>query len=184
MTSATQWTWLWASPGWWWRTGKLGMLQSLGLQRVGHDWVTEKQEHWIEFPVLYSVGFWSVGWSERLPGEGNGNPVWTEEPGGLQPMRPLRVRHYWATEHSHTHTHTHTKAFKILQSSSKQSRLWENCLVETSLRSIPCSTAQFLTLGDHWFLIFTKLWYWVGQKVCLDFLHKNFLNQPSTSLSM
>ena len=25
---------------WWW-TGKLGLLQSMGLQRVGHDWVTE-----------------------------------------------------------------------------------------------------------------------------------------------
>ena len=25
----------------WWRTGMLGMLQSLGSQRVGHDWVTE-----------------------------------------------------------------------------------------------------------------------------------------------
>ena len=25
----------------WWRTGKPGMLQSMRLQRVGHDWVTE-----------------------------------------------------------------------------------------------------------------------------------------------
>ena len=27
----------------WWRTGKPGVLQSVGLQRVGHDWVTEQQ---------------------------------------------------------------------------------------------------------------------------------------------
>ena len=27
-----------------WRTGKPGMLQSIGLQRVGHDWATEQQE--------------------------------------------------------------------------------------------------------------------------------------------
>ena len=26
----------------WWRTGKPGMLQSLGSQRVGHNWVTEQ----------------------------------------------------------------------------------------------------------------------------------------------
>ena len=28
----------------WWRTGKPGMLQSMGLQRVGHDWTTEQQQ--------------------------------------------------------------------------------------------------------------------------------------------
>ena len=26
------------------RTGRAGMLQSMGLQRVGHDWVTEQQQ--------------------------------------------------------------------------------------------------------------------------------------------
>ena len=29
--------------GSWWWTGKPSMLQSIGLQRVGHDWVTEQQ---------------------------------------------------------------------------------------------------------------------------------------------
>ena len=28
----------WASSGRWWRTGKPGMLRSMGLQRVGHYW--------------------------------------------------------------------------------------------------------------------------------------------------
>ena len=41
MASLTRWTWVWASSGSWWRTGKPGMLQSMGLQKVGHDWVTE-----------------------------------------------------------------------------------------------------------------------------------------------
>ena len=41
MTSLTQWTWLWASSRSWWWTGKPGMLQSMGSQRVGHDWATE-----------------------------------------------------------------------------------------------------------------------------------------------
>ena len=41
MASPTQWTWVWASSGSWWWTGKPGVLQSMGLQRVGHDWVTE-----------------------------------------------------------------------------------------------------------------------------------------------
>ena len=30
----------WANSGRWWRTGKRGMLQSIGSQRVGHDWAT------------------------------------------------------------------------------------------------------------------------------------------------
>ena len=41
LASLTQWTWVWASSRRWWRTGKPGVLQSMGLQRVGHDWATE-----------------------------------------------------------------------------------------------------------------------------------------------
>ena len=41
MASPTQWTWVWSSSGRWWRTGKPGMLQSMGSQRVGHDWAME-----------------------------------------------------------------------------------------------------------------------------------------------
>ena len=31
-----------ASSGWCWRAGKPGVLQSMGLQRVKHDWATEQ----------------------------------------------------------------------------------------------------------------------------------------------
>ena len=41
MTSLTQWTWVWVNSRSWWWTGRPGMLQSLGSQRVGHDWTTE-----------------------------------------------------------------------------------------------------------------------------------------------
>ena len=41
MASPAQSTWVWASSGNWWRTGKLEVLQSMGSQRVGHSWVTE-----------------------------------------------------------------------------------------------------------------------------------------------
>ena len=41
MASPTGWTWVWVSSSSWWWTGKPGMLQSLGSQRFGHDWVTE-----------------------------------------------------------------------------------------------------------------------------------------------
>ena len=45
--SLTRWTRVWASSRNWWWTGKPGMLQSMGLQRVGHDWATEW--NWAEF---------------------------------------------------------------------------------------------------------------------------------------
>ena len=41
MASPTRWTWVWASSGSWWLTGKPGVLQSMGLQRFGHDWLIE-----------------------------------------------------------------------------------------------------------------------------------------------
>ena len=41
MASSTQWSWDWANSGRQWRTGKPGLLQSIGLQRVGHNWATE-----------------------------------------------------------------------------------------------------------------------------------------------
>ena len=41
MASLTQWTWVWINSGSWWWTGWPGVLQSMGLQRVEQDWVTE-----------------------------------------------------------------------------------------------------------------------------------------------
>ena len=42
MASSTQWTWVWANSGRWWRTGMPGMLQSVESQRVRHDLSTEQ----------------------------------------------------------------------------------------------------------------------------------------------
>ena len=41
MASLTRWTWVWVNSGSWWWTGRPGMLWSMALQRVGHDWATE-----------------------------------------------------------------------------------------------------------------------------------------------
>ena len=41
MASPTQWTWVWVNSGSWWWTGRPSVLQSMGSQRVGHDWATE-----------------------------------------------------------------------------------------------------------------------------------------------
>ena len=54
MASPTQWTWVSASSRRWWRTRKPGLLQSMGLQRVGH-WATELNwtERWLLAWYLY-----------------------------------------------------------------------------------------------------------------------------------
>ena len=41
MASQTQWTWVWVNSRSWWWTGRPGVLQSLGSQRVTHNWATE-----------------------------------------------------------------------------------------------------------------------------------------------
>ena len=41
MSSLTPWTWVWVSSRSWWWTGRPGVLQSRGSQRVRQDWATE-----------------------------------------------------------------------------------------------------------------------------------------------
>ena len=41
MVSLTRWTWVSVNSGSLWWTGRPGVLQFMGLQRVGHDWVFE-----------------------------------------------------------------------------------------------------------------------------------------------
>ena len=44
MASLTQWTCVWTGSGRWWRTGKPGIPQFMGLQKVGHNLATEQQQ--------------------------------------------------------------------------------------------------------------------------------------------
>ena len=53
MASPTQWTWIWVGSRSWWWTGKPGILQSMGSQRVRHDWATEL--NWIELICLNAI---------------------------------------------------------------------------------------------------------------------------------
>ena len=90
MASLIQWTWVWANSGLYWRTGKPGVLQSMGSQRVRHDWETEQQWEphkswyisnqmmsWIVYevigkPRLYELPIWVVAniqkhYKQRMP---------------------------------------------------------------------------------------------------------------------
>ena len=46
LASPQQWTWVWIGSRSWWWTGKPGVLQSMWLQRVQHNWATKL--NWIE----------------------------------------------------------------------------------------------------------------------------------------
>ena len=64
--SQTQWTWVWANSGRWWRMGKPGMLLSMGSQRVRQASATEQQQifrlHWLgwEFSQWMDMEFCQV----------------------------------------------------------------------------------------------------------------------------
>ena len=56
MGSPTQWTQVWVNSGNWWWTGRPGMLQSMGSQRVRHDWVTELNWlNWMEENIHFKA---------------------------------------------------------------------------------------------------------------------------------
>ena len=55
MASPTRWTWVWVNSGSWWWTGRPGVLQVMGSQRVGHDWATKLN--------------WSFSWLKSFDGE-------------------------------------------------------------------------------------------------------------------
>ena len=62
MTSLTQWTWVWANARRSWRTGKPGVLHSMGSQRVGHSWATEQKQQWqyLKLPFSGRRGLYSL----------------------------------------------------------------------------------------------------------------------------
>ena len=47
MASLTRWTWVWVNSGSWWQTGRPGVLQSMGSQRVRHNWATEQLQEYL-----------------------------------------------------------------------------------------------------------------------------------------
>ena len=53
MVSPTQWTWVWVDSRSWWWTGVLVCCGSWGLQRVGHESVTEL--NWTELYIVYNL---------------------------------------------------------------------------------------------------------------------------------
>ena len=62
MASPIWWTWVWVSSRSWWWTRKPGVLHSMGLQKVRHDWATEL--NWVvkyaHFQLYQVFSDWSL----------------------------------------------------------------------------------------------------------------------------
>ena len=64
MASPTQWTLVCVGSRSWWWTGRPGVLQFMGSQRVGHDWATEL--NWTE-PLTYQNSVFLGGHLDKFP---------------------------------------------------------------------------------------------------------------------
>ena len=53
MASPTRWTWVWVNSRSWWWTGRAGILQLMGSQRVGRNWATEL--NWTERAIVHGM---------------------------------------------------------------------------------------------------------------------------------
>ena len=58
MATQTWWTWVWIGSGSRWWTGRPGVLQLVGLQRVRHDWATELNWNFSKYLFWYLVGYY------------------------------------------------------------------------------------------------------------------------------
>ena len=58
----------WVNSGSWWWTGRPGVLQSTGSQRVGHDWATELNWKWKKVKLLSHVWLFAPPGLCGLPG--------------------------------------------------------------------------------------------------------------------
>ena len=70
MASPTQWTWVWVDSSSWWWTGRPGVLQFIGSQRVWHDWVTEL--NWTAVSNLFGSRDWFHGRNFSIDSGGSG----------------------------------------------------------------------------------------------------------------
>ena len=61
MASLTRWTWVSVNSARWWWTGRPGVLQFVGSQRVGHNWATEL--NWLNWSHFSHVQLFATPWT-------------------------------------------------------------------------------------------------------------------------
>ena len=73
MASPTLWTWFWVNSRSWWWTGRPTVLQSMGSQRVGHDWASEL--NWTYYTYICSL---SVPWFHQMQRDSTVSEMWLD----------------------------------------------------------------------------------------------------------
>ena len=123
MASLTQWTRVWANSGRWWRTGKPGVLQSMGSQRVGRNWATEHHHRHAESTVGWAAGGLRIsrhGWLQSSQEA----PVWYRQ--GVDPTLLYRMVglarlvspiHSGSTQHSAVFSGSSWSPFSVIAAS-------------------------------------------------------------------
>ena len=99
MASLTRWTWVWVNSESWWWTGRPGVLQFMGSQKVGHDWATDLI--WSDLTKRP----WFDPWVGKIPWRREWQPTPVFLPGEFHGWRSLAgyspwdhwVGHDWAT---------------------------------------------------------------------------------------
>ena len=94
MASPTQWICVWVNSGSWWWIGRPGMLQSMGSQRIGHDWEIELNWRWYNRTTELSI----IGFSQSV------NQLWTWSSCGMSPHR-LQSKCFLFSSPSHVRIH-------------------------------------------------------------------------------
>ena len=92
MASPTQQAWVWVNSRSWWWTGRPGVLQSMGLQRVWHNWETE------------------LNWTDRLLT--SPLPKYTQ----LPPLLMILNRAVHLLQYLHWHYHPKARVYTRVQS--------------------------------------------------------------------
>ena len=148
MASPTQWIWVWVNSGSWWWTGKSGMLQSMGLQIVRHDWMslTEgKCEYSLERLLVNFQYFGHLMWKAdslvktlmlgKMEGKGEeGNREWD---GGMPSLNQWTWT--WANSRRQWGTGWHATVPEVTKSRTQLS----NCSVSFNKTHLsPCYTQR------------------------------------------
>ena len=119
MASPTRWTWVWVNSGSWWWTGTPGMLQFMGSQRVGHDWL-----NWTELIQIWNRLLYErhMAWSPSHP---------PSDSQTTQEATSLTCITKWLSTHAHTEQNENAKTLvqKWLRSLSILFFFFVKCLM-------------------------------------------------------
>ena len=155
MASPTRWTWVWASSGSWWWTGKSDLLESMGSQRVRLDWVTELsvKDYWVlEFNLVLRVIF-----KVFLKNSTQGSSL------SLRAGSPFS---FLSSESHHPSSHTQKNCHTIQPFSPFESLIQKSPKAQSTYFS-SCSRSPYFTYFN-WLLCKLKLLFnrWIVNSMC------------------